>query len=322
MTGIIETERLFLRPWRESDAGALYKYASDPRVSEMAHWPCHTSEEMSRRVIMDFFIPNPLNFAITLKDTGEPIGCIGLVPPGEENFTPEGNEREVGYWLGYPYWGRGITAEALLGLIDRLCGSLHLDSLLITTDAANAASRRVAGKCGFVHIADIDNDGIPTKVFRRSLVASRLKIMLVREEKMEYMDLLLIGDESVEMIMKYLDRGNLYAGSVDGKVVAVIVSTEEPDGTVEIKNLAVAPDFRRKSIGRMMLRHIEEICPGRKIIVGTGETPSTLRFYESCGYRRSYVVPDFFTDNYPYPITEEGVVLGDMIYLSKNQAVD
>lgn len=48
------TERLILRHWREDDAEALYKYASDPRVSEMALWPRHTSVEMSRDVIRDF----------------------------------------------------------------------------------------------------------------------------------------------------------------------------------------------------------------------------------------------------------------------------
>lgn len=162
----IQTERLTLRKWHQNDAEALYKYASDGRVSEMALWPRHTSVDMSRRVITDFFMPNPFNFAMVLKDTDEPIGCIGLVPSDDEHFAVLPNEREVGYWVAYPYWGRGLTTEALLGLIDWCTKILRLDSLLITTDINNKASQRVAEKCGFTHITDIDNEAIPTKVFR------------------------------------------------------------------------------------------------------------------------------------------------------------
>lgn len=310
-----DTSRLHFRPWREGDAEALYKYASDARVSEMALWPRHTSVEMSRQVIRDFFMPNEHTFAMVLKETGEPIGCIGLVPSGAEHYEPLPNERKVGYWIGFPYWGKGLTSEALKSLIEFCCNNLWLDSLLITTDAANRASQRVAEKCGFRHIADYDYDGTPSKAFRLRL--SSLTIRKVEDDKRNFMDLLLIGDESEDMIMRYLDRGSLYVGSIDNKDVAVIVMVENDDGTVEIKNLAVDATFRRRGIGRKMLEYVEKVYPARKIILGTGETPSTLRFYHTCGYRYSHRIPGFFTDNYPNPIVEEGITLKDMIYLSK-----
>lgn len=168
----ISTSRLILRPWRESDAEALYKYASDDRVSKMALWPRHTSVEMSRQVIEDFFMPNPSIFAMILRGTCEPIGCIGLVPAGEEHYPLLANEREVGYWIGHPYWGEGLTSEALTALINFCKETRRLDSMLITTDAKNHASQRVAEKCGFVHIADFVNDGIPSKAFRHNLFKS------------------------------------------------------------------------------------------------------------------------------------------------------
>jgi len=166
---MIKTQRLSLRPWNEADAEALYKYASDARVSEMALWPRHTSVEMSRQVIRDFFMPNPHTFAIVLNETAEPIGCIGLVPAGGEHFSPAANEREIGYWTGLPYWGKGVATEALQALISFCKNDLHLDSLLITTDAANEASQRVAAKCGFIHFSDYDNNGTPSKAFRLTL---------------------------------------------------------------------------------------------------------------------------------------------------------
>lgn len=162
----IDTKRLTLRRWCEDDAEALYKYASDGRVSEMALWPRHTSVDMSREVIRDFFLPNPYTFAMVLKETDEPIGCIGLVPVGDEHFKPLTNESEVGYWIGHPYWGKGLTSEALLSLMDFCRDTLHLESLLITTDANNKASQRVAEKCGFHHIADYNFNGTDSHAYR------------------------------------------------------------------------------------------------------------------------------------------------------------
>lgn len=164
----IETSRLLLRHWHPEDAQALYRYASDGRVSELALWPCHTSPEMSRRVIEEFFMPNPFTFAVTLKETGEPVGCIGLVPQGEEHYTLLSGEREAGYWIGRPFWGQGLIPEAMEALIAFCRNRLGLASLLITADARNRASIRVAEKCGFLFLEEYLFDGIPSRAYRKT----------------------------------------------------------------------------------------------------------------------------------------------------------
>lgn len=136
--------------------------------------------------------------------------------------------------------------------------------------------------------------------------------------KKRFLPLLLIGDESEVMIDRYLDSGTLFVGTLDGEPIAVCVAVDLDPGTVEIKNLAVVAEYRRHGVGRRMLQHVESLHRGKKIILGTGETPSTLRFYSSCGYSYSHRIPNFFTDNYPTPIIEEGVTLRDMIYLENN----
>lgn len=166
---MIETERLTIRHWRESDADDLFRYASDVRVSEMALWPAHSSVEMSRDVIRRVFIPNKNSFAMVLKLTGEAIGCIGLVPAGEEHYTPCENEREVGYWIGYPHWGKGLTSEALKSFVHYCKHDLGLQSLLLTTDSRNVGSRMVARKCGFVQFDRYDFEGTDSVAYRLKL---------------------------------------------------------------------------------------------------------------------------------------------------------
>lgn len=147
---------------------------------------------------------------------------------------------------------------------------------------------------------------------------SCFEIREIESGKESYMDLLLIGDESEKMIMRYLDRGRMWAGFLNGKPVVVCVATVESPRVIEVKNLAVTTDSRRKGLGRKMLLHVEAVFPGKTFQLGTGETPSTLRFYNSCGYRYSHRLPNFFLLNYPFPIIEEGVELRDMVYLVKS----
>ncbi len=146
----------------------------------------------------------------------------------------------------------------------------------------------------------------------------KLIVKRIDTNKSDYMDLMLIGDESEDMVRRYVDAGDLYIGFAEGIAVSCIVTLVIDEMSIEVKNLAVAPNCRRRGVGRRMLSHVEQLYRGCKIYIGTGETPSTLRFYQSLGYRYSHRIPDFFTDNYHNPIVEEGVMLKDMIYLCKN----
>ena len=109
---IMETNRILLRPWRDSDAETLYKYASDPEVGSRAGWPPHKSVEESLEIIRTIF-NNDHTWAIELKETSEVIGCIGYYTFGESNINIGLNDAEVGYWLARPYWNRGLCTETL-----------------------------------------------------------------------------------------------------------------------------------------------------------------------------------------------------------------
>lgn len=120
------------------------------------------------------------------------------------------------------------------------------------------------------------------------------------------------------MIERYLDRSVMYA-LLDPDVRAVCAVTAEGGGILEIKNIAVRPEYQHKGYGKALIQYIEALYRGRfsSIKVGTGDSPLTVPFYEKCGFTEVYRVKDFFTDNYDHPIYECGKQLVDMIYFEK-----
>lgn len=145
-----------------------------------------------------------------------------------------------------------------------------------------------------------------------------MKIREVCVNKKQYLSLLLLADEQEDMIDRYLERGTMYVVD-DGNVKAECVVTDEGDGILEIKNIAVDPKEQGNGYGRMLIDFLICKYTGRYSVlqVGTGESLLTIPFYEKCGFVCSHRVPNFFTDNYDHPIYEGGVQLVDMVYLQR-----
>lgn len=145
-----------------------------------------------------------------------------------------------------------------------------------------------------------------------------MQIRIVTEQKKRYLELLLLGDEQENMIDRYLERGAMYVLE-DPEPVGVCVVTDEGNGILELKNIAVSPAVQGRGYGRAMLKFLQSRYRGqyRLLQAGTGDSPLTVPFYEACGFRRSHVIPDFFTRYYDHPIFEAGVQLRDLVYLQK-----
>lgn len=142
------TERLTFRRWTEADAPVLYKYASDPEVGPQAGWPPHKSVEESLDTIRTIFNCDSM-WAIVLKETGEPIGCIGYLEKGQSNIEIGENDAEIGYWVARPYWNLGICTEALEWMIGVCFNERHFKTIWGDYFVDNPASGRVMQKCGF-----------------------------------------------------------------------------------------------------------------------------------------------------------------------------
>lgn len=151
----IETERLLLRPWKESDLADFYEYARVDGVGQMAGWLPHESVEKSK-AILDSFISHKKTLALELKENGKVIGSLGLEELGENPEIPdELMGREIGYVLSKDYWGRGLMPEAVRAVIHYCFENLDFDYLTCGHFVWNHQSRRVIEKCGFAYLKQV-----------------------------------------------------------------------------------------------------------------------------------------------------------------------
>ncbi len=148
---IIETERLILRPFRETDLDDFYEYASVEGVGEMAGWHHHENKEKTATILKSF-IDKDKTFAICLKDSGRVVGSLGVETYDAEDKLTEFNGykgRKIGYVLAKDQWGKGLMPEAVQAVIGYLFDEIDLDFLLCGYYDKNSRSKRVQEKCGF-----------------------------------------------------------------------------------------------------------------------------------------------------------------------------
>lgn len=146
-----------------------------------------------------------------------------------------------------------------------------------------------------------------------------MEIRKVEKDKKQHLELLLLADEQEDMIDRYLERGDMFVLE-DGGVLAECVVTREGDGVYELKNIAVAPDCQRRGYGKQLIEFAFSYYGDcERMLVGTGDVPSSLGFYHSCGFTESHRVKNFFTDHYDHPMFEDGKQLVDMVYLKRER---
>lgn len=148
-TQTLTTKRLFLRPMTPSDAGEMYEnWAKDERVTKYLTWPPHASPEKTKKVLefweeeykkADFY-----QWGMVYE--GKLIGSISVVRIDERSEWAE-----LGYCMGYDYWGKGLMTEAARCVIDFLFSQVGVNRITIEHAVKNPASGKVAKKCGMTH---------------------------------------------------------------------------------------------------------------------------------------------------------------------------
>ncbi len=143
---------------------------------------------------------------------------------------------------------------------------------------------------------------------------------LSKGEKIPY-NLLLLADETIEAIEKYIFNSDLFVIEQGDKIIAVYALYISGEDEIEIKNIAVSEEHQGQGIGRLLLQDASNkaLEKGFKtLLIGTPDSAfKQLRIYQKAGFEMFSVKKHFFTENYPEPIYENGIKLEDMVMLRK-----
>ena len=248
---VLTTERLTLRPFRESDLNDFYEYASVDGVGQMAGWNPHRNPEESRTILSHFIEGNHV---FALEHKGKVIGSLGIEKYREENY-PELDDlqgREIGYVLSKAYWGQGLMPEAVKAVIAWLFSREKLDFILIGHFDHNMQSKRVIEKCGFKYIKSA------TFETRFGTVENTLEYILYADEYAEFCK---SSEEPKHFMQGYIPNN-------DTDLVQEIYRRFDEDTRLN-KSQAARVEFLTT------VRYIEKyLTPGAKILdigAGTGE---------------------------------------------------
>ena len=164
----LTTERLILRPWAETDAEDLYRYAKDDRVGPIAGWPPHSSVDNSAEIIRTVFSA-PETYAVCLKEDNRAIGSIGLLIGARSDKEIPDTEGEIGYWIGRPFWGQGLIPEAVRELLRYCFEDKGAQRVWCSHYAGNEKSKRVIEKCGFSYELTCERPALVDDALRPTL---------------------------------------------------------------------------------------------------------------------------------------------------------
>jgi ribosomal-protein-alanine N-acetyltransferase len=147
---VLETERLWLRPFVEDDVDALFAVARNPNVTRFTTWEAHRTPDDTLTFLRDYAHARYLEgvpdaYALVLKDGGALIGGAGARWATKANHC-----MEFGYWLAEPYWGRGLATEAGRALVAHVFATYDVERVQAHFIEGNHASGRVMEKLGMV----------------------------------------------------------------------------------------------------------------------------------------------------------------------------
>ena len=296
----LHTDRMILRPWRQTDLDDLYAYASVDGVGQMAGWKPHKSREESQK-ILDMFIGHKKTFALEYQ--GKVIGSLGIEQYNEDRFPEFADKkcREIGYVLSKEYWGQRLMPEAVKEVIRYLFEEVGLDVIFCGHFLWNKQSQRVQEKCGFKHYAfdTYETKADTTEEDEVNILTSedwQAESVVIREyaafDRNEIMNLYTsVGwtnytDHPQMLEMAYKNSlCTLGAFTAQLRLVGIIRAVGDGASILFIQDIIVLPEFQRKGIGTALLKAIVSRYPDvYQTELMTDNTDKTIAFYKSLGF--------------------------------------
>lgn len=135
-----------LRPWQEDDLDNLVRFANNYEIAKFMndHFPHPYTPEAGKGFIKMATSETPHNILAIVVE-GEAAGGIGIHP----GWGIERKNAEMGYWLGEPFWGKGIVTEAVRQMIDYAFKNWDINRIFARPFSTNLASQKVLQKAGF-----------------------------------------------------------------------------------------------------------------------------------------------------------------------------
>jgi len=285
----MQSERILLRRWLDSDAPTLFKYASDPDVGPRAGWPPHKSVEESLTVIKEIFT-NDTTWAIVLKETGEAIGAMGYFTHATSNIPIGENDCEVGYWVAKPYWNQGICTEALRLMLDYCINEKHFENIWSDHFTGNPASGRVMEKCGFKDTGKLNRcsnllggDKDMVRIYKLDTKTQALDLALQVFMEFEAPEYPAEGIEEFKHALKnpeYIDNLRYYVALDKGQVVGMLATRNNGS---HIALFFVDKNHQGRGIGRRLFEQAFADCKTEEMTVYSA--PYAVNIYKALGFK-------------------------------------
>lgn len=315
---IIETERLILRPWEESDAEKVYEYCKEDELASPTGFPAHKNVEESLKILKNVLMV-PETYALCLKESGMPIGNISLKLAGTSDITDKEDEGELGYWLGKDFWGMGYMPEAGRALIKHIFEDLGMTRLWCGYYEGNEKSKRSQEKMGFRLHSFVKNVDVPLLGIKRNAYVSvltkeqwskKLKFTLKRTsgsdsdfiENCRLLDMELdkrsgkiLNRDFFRQFCKTDDIGEAVVSYVDGKAAGSGAIRRYMNTTAcELKRMYVKPEYQGMGIASAICEELEVWAKSlgySRIIIETGKHLTEANaLYRKMGFS---VTPNF-----------------------------
>lgn len=288
---MLQTERLLLRRWEESDAEDLYEYARDPAVGPICGWPPHKDIEESRTGIREA-LSGPECYALCRKSDGRAIGAIELKLNGHTDLTDRDDECELGFWIGKPFWGLGLMPEAGREMLRHAFEDLGMTTVWCGYYEGNARSRRVQEKLGFLNERTREDVDVPRLGERRTdhvnrMTAERWQWTRLREAARAVWNGRRISD--------YVTAGEVSAAiqSASGRIyTGVCVDTCSTLGICAERNAI----FNMLTNGEQTIRRVLALLPDGRSGAPCGACRELLVQLMPETYREVEVLLDYETD--------------------------
>ena len=308
----LETKRLLLRMWEEADAEECFRYARDLRVGPAAGWPAHTSVENSRQVIRNV-LSVPETYAIVLKETGLPVGSIGL---HYTDLASKEDEAELGYWLGVPYWGRGLVPEAAREMLRHAFEDLGLRRVWCGYYDGNDQSRRVQEKLGFRYQWTTENVQVPLlgetrrehvslmtieewesgitlkKAVREDLeliYSMQLKAFAPLYEKYRDTETSPAAEPFERTLQRFASSSITYYLILRGKIIIGSIRVRKQGQTYILVQILILPEYQNKGYAQEAIRKVESLFPDAVSwrLDTIAQEKKLCHLYQKMGYRKT-----------------------------------